>query len=228
MLILLLLSQLTQRVAQANDSLVMRDRALRPNKTAKASVSNHTGFLPCEAFCNNASRSRGFTTIELIIIITILAILAVFAAPRFFSSGVAEQTYQQRLITSLRYMQQRAMHDTRDLGFCYQVNVFGGANSRFGPGSLNYTDTSVPNILQSCIPGVDGSQRADPFTTGSGEMASDNVSITSGNMAIRFNSMGCTLTSGVACSQRYTVDIQGPDRVRKVCVEPQGYIHACD
>ena len=58
-------------------------------------------------------RVRGFTTVELIVVLVLLGILAAYAAPRFTGrGGYAELTVQQDLIQSIRFAQQLAMSRT--------------------------------------------------------------------------------------------------------------------
>ena len=161
---------------------------------------------------------------ELIVIIVLLGILAVSVVPRLQTAGsVVEYTYQTRLISSLRTMQQRAMNDTRD-GFCFQINVNDGASSSFGPPTLNYASA---NIANTCLTTVDSSEEAEHVTATSVEMNADNVTITAGAGTIAFNSLGCPDTGSGFCAASARVELQGGTTVA-VCVEAQGYVHACD
>ncbi len=58
-------------------------------------------------------KSRGFTLIELIIILVIIGILAVSAVPVFFdNSGTQSQVVRQQAMSILRSIQQQAMQNT--------------------------------------------------------------------------------------------------------------------
>ncbi|MBL4631847.1 MAG: prepilin-type N-terminal cleavage/methylation domain-containing protein, partial [Paraglaciecola sp.] len=83
-------------------------------------------------------RHQGFTLIELIVVIILISVLSVSAYSRFSgTSGFSEYTYQARLISALRNMQTRAMHDNRD-GYCFKIN-FNTSTAAFGPPTLRYT-----------------------------------------------------------------------------------------
>lgn len=157
-------------------------------------------------------------------VMALLGVLAVAIAPRFQSTGsVVEYTYQSRLISSLRTMQQRAMNDTRD-NFCFQVNVYSGSSSSFGPPTLRYT---AVNSSLTCATTIDSSEDSQYLVADIDEMNDDGVSITAGAGTIAFNSMGCPNIGLGFCAANTRVEIQGETTVA-VCVESQGYIHACD
>lgn len=175
---------------------------------------------------------RGWTLLELIVVLLVLGILAVMVAPRFGGSdGFAEHAYQARLISALRTMQQRAMQDSRQgdrANICYQVNIAAGANSAFGPPTLNYLDTSLLNVILTCSSTkINEDGDADYISTTSTEMSEAGVQINGSSLKIEFDTMGCTIDSGVSCQFDYRVEIQG-QRALAVCVNPQGYIYACD
>ena len=163
--------------------------------------------------------------LELIIVIIILGILSVSAASRFSgSSGYAEYTYQARLISSLRHMQQRAMQDTR-LGYCFQVN-FLASPAAFGPPTLSY-DTAATG--SSCDGNIDFSN-PDYLRTAPNEMADESV--TFGTLPftyLGFDNLGRPLTdaAGVAnCASGCQLEFVGEETL-SICIESQGYIHAC-
>ncbi|WP_417436147.1 prepilin-type N-terminal cleavage/methylation domain-containing protein [Idiomarina abyssalis] len=66
-------------------------------------------------------KSRGFTLIELIIILVIIGILAVSVSPVFFNnSGTQSQTARLQAMSILRAIQQQAMQDTTQ---AYELEV---------------------------------------------------------------------------------------------------------
>lgn len=169
--------------------------------------------------------------LELVVVLMVLGILAVMVAPRFGGSdGFAEHTYQARLISALRTMQQRAMNDTRNFSQCYQVNIRTGADSAFGPPTLSYQfeSTDIVDIIRTCRTNLLNSDGdAEYLSTSETEMVEAGVQILGNDLKIEFDSMGCTIDSGLSCQEDYRVEIQGQHTLA-VCVEPQGYIHACD
>lgn len=58
-------------------------------------------------------RQTGFTLIELVVVMIMIGILSVTVIPKFFdSNGFEEITHQAELVTKLRSIQLRAMHQT--------------------------------------------------------------------------------------------------------------------
>jgi MSHA pilin protein MshC len=176
-------------------------------------------------------RNIGFTLVELIILIILISILSVTVFSRFSdTSGFSEYTYQARLISALRNMQTRAMHDTRD-EYCFQIN-FDSAAPAFGPPTLNYT---TGDSADTCQTNIDFTN-AEYLTTSATEMTVDEVSLStlssstpSGFSFIAFNSLGqpVTATGELTCSSQCEIILTGESAV-SVCVESQGYIHACE
>ncbi len=171
---------------------------------------------------------EGFTLLELIIVMVLLGVLAVYAIPRFTGSGgYSEFTYQNRLISVLRNMQVRAMQDSRP-NFCHQINFINtGSQAAFGPASTNYT---AGNAAATCATTIDFTAPEFLRTTPN-EISDSNVamSVLDGATAvgtIGFNSFGSPLSSASSCSAGCSVTFTGESAVR-VCIESQGYIHAC-
>jgi MSHA pilin protein MshC len=179
-------------------------------------------------------KNTGFTLVELVIVIILISVLSVSVFSRFSgTSGFSEYTYQARLISALRNMQTRAMHDTR-VEYCFQINFDSAA---FGPPTLTYT-TGAP--ADTCETSIDFTN-ADYLTTSSSEMAEANVSLSTLSNStlsssthpsfnfIAFNSLGQPVDAigELTCSYQCKIILTGESAV-SVCIESQGYIHACE
>ena len=171
---------------------------------------------------------RGFSLVELITVLILVGILSVVAVARFSGSdGFSEYTYQNRLISALRNMQQRAMHDNR-AGFCFQINlVNGAATPAFGPASLNFASGNQAN---TCAAGVDAS--SDFLATNATEIADERLTLTASDGGVStlayigFNGLGQPLTNVANCSSGCTVTFAGTASA-SVCVASEGYVYAC-
>ena len=176
-------------------------------------------------FQHYSNRHTGFTLIELIVIIILISILSVSVFSRFSgTSGFSEYTYQARLVSVLRNMQTRAMHDTRD-NYCFQIN-FDNTSPAFGPPVLNYT---TGNAADTCLTSIDFTNPAY-LATSATEMADAEVSLstlTNFNF-IAFNSLGQPVDAAGAltCDSQCKITLTGKTSV-SICVEPEGYIRAC-
>lgn len=142
---------------------------------------------------------RGFTLVELIVVILIIGILSISIAPRFF--GVA--SYENRkvtdeLLSALRYSQQMAMNRGGDIQLVLAANNFTVQRSDATPlrspdGLFPYTKT-FPNSIA-----------ATPNT-------------------IRYNALGQPVSAvGVPIAVNFTIDINGNPAIT---IEANtGYVH---
>lgn len=173
-------------------------------------------------------RNAGFTLLELIIVIILISSLSVVAYSRFSGkASYAEFTYQARLVSVLRNMQTRAMHDTRE-DYCFQIN-FDRVTPAFGPPMLDYISASATAKEATCETDIEFSN-PDYLTTDATEMTNAEVNLsTLPNIDfIAFNSLGQPVDADgeLTCSARCDIILTGESEV-SVCIEPQGYIHAC-
>ena len=160
--------------------------------------------------------SRGFTLIELVVVILLVAILSIYALPRFFSSADIEPLdYRERLVGLLRLAQLQAMEQ----GPCHKV-LFSGR--QFGIPRQSYTSTSCDASLPAA-----GQSYAAPHFGLTAEEASA-LMLTLGNTPsyIDFDYWGRPLINGALISTTYRLSI-ATDYTLAVCLEPEGYIHAC-
>jgi len=172
-------------------------------------------------------KKTGFTLLELIIVIIIISVLAVSAFSRFSgTSGFAEYTYQARLISALRNMQTRAMHDNRD-GYCFKVNL-DTTDAAFGPPILDYITSTPAAASATCSNSIDFGN-PDYLKTSATEMRDEGVSLTTAPSFdfIDFDGLGRPTKDGADCSASCKITLTGEAAV-SVCIESEGYIHACE
>ncbi|GAC18589.1 MSHA pilin protein MshC [Paraglaciecola arctica BSs20135] len=178
-------------------------------------------------------RYQGFTLIELIVVIILISILSVSVFSRFSgTSGFAEYTYQARLVSALRNMQTRAMHDNRS-DYCFQINLITSTattNAAFGPPILDYITEAPGTADATCSNNIDFSN-PDYLTTSATEMSDEGVGLsTEPNFNfINFDSLGRPVDSDdkLTCNAKCRITLTGESSV-SVCIESQGYIHACE
>jgi prepilin-type N-terminal cleavage/methylation domain len=128
------------------------------------------------------TKYRGFTLIELILVIVLLGVLAVTVAPRFFSaSGYDQIAARDQLIQMLRQAQLQSMNNSAE---CQVVHF---------------------NNNQSWIP-------SDPSLCSV---------VATGEITAAFDIWGRPVSTSAT-----TFTLSGESAV-KVCIEAEGYIHAC-
>jgi prepilin-type N-terminal cleavage/methylation domain-containing protein len=119
--------------------------------------------------------ARGFTLVELVAVIVLIGILAVFIAPRFSGTGTfAERTVRDRMVAIARYAQQRAMTDQTP-NVCYRFHI---QSEQLPPAVQSYgAQRSVGGAAWVFI-GPANSDRENPNNPPDGRIAlADNVTI---------------------------------------------------
>lgn len=158
------------------------------------------------------SKGAGFTLMELVIVIVILAILSATVAPKFFSSnGFSEYAYRTDVIAKLRLIQTRAMQQVNDK--CHQVMV---------------TSTKLGKVKQKtgeniCINPAEFADQAEKRASLVEISSTDNVGFTSTSALFSFDFMGRPLNAG--SNERIDITITG-EQALTVRIESEGYIHA--
>ena len=148
---------------------------------------------------------RGFSIIELVVVIIILGILSATVAPKFFTSkGYSEYAYRSDAISKLRLIQTRAMQ--QGSGGCYQVML---TSSKLG----KVTCDTPPEFVDQA------EQRATVVEISS----DDEVTFSPSGKIFTFDSMGRPQSNSV--NEAITITVNG-DQSLDILIESEGYIHA--
>ncbi|EKO3924457.1 type II secretion system protein [Vibrio metschnikovii] len=154
-------------------------------------------------------RTLGFTLVELIVVILLLAILSAYAASRYSgTSSVAALTTQQEILASLRLTQNRAMQRT---GYCNRWLVTASQAGQISPqavaGSCSATFATVDN---------DASRVEVPSGV--------TLNLSPPDGYLDFDSLG---RAAQCAASPCTVTISSTHDQRQVCINTEGYIYAC-
>ena len=153
------------------------------------------------------SRQKGFTTIELIVVIILIGILAVTIIPKMQSTGGYEEiTYQNETVTKLRSIQLRTMQDTSG-SQCHDVLITGDklgipddSCTSFLDNNLN--STTIVKIIEHAV----------------------NFQYAGGTTPFSFDNLG----RPVNCSSPCQISIVGQEQTLIVAINAQGYIYAAN
>jgi MSHA pilin protein MshC len=159
-----------------------------------------------------AKRARGFTLIELIMVIVILGVLAVFAAPRIFNSGdFNARGFHDETLSLLRYAQKTAVAQRRTVCIALVAGPPATAKLRVASAPADpVCDASLVGPNRNCAGGPTGEQGC--ITAPSGVSFS---TMPTGPATLSFNGLGqptaTSLTiqvanSAVPISQTITVE----------------------
>ncbi|HCM47678.1 MAG TPA: MSHA biogenesis protein MshC [Colwellia sp.] len=170
---------------------------------------------------------RGFTTIELVTVIIIVAILAVNVLPRFDGTASYEaHTHRVQLISALRLTQQRAMQQTNTSnGYCNQL-VFDNDSSvsRYGvPDRVDCNVTTFSGLVPEWQPDATGFEVGNKYQVNFAIHGKANLS------AITFDSMGRPVSNATIvnnCVGGCIINVQSSVETLKIQIEAEGYIHA--
>lgn len=160
----------------------------------------------------NAARAQsGFTLVELIMVIIILGVLAVFAAPRMFDKNDAyARGFHDETLGYLRYAQKTAIAQRRTV--CV---TFGGSNS------ITLTIASNAATFDcSTASALSGPNGAAPVVL----TAKPGVAYTAAPTSFNFNGLGQPITSLGGAQATQTLQVAEVDR--SITVETStGYVH---
>ncbi|OKY24858.1 MULTISPECIES: type II secretion system protein [Thalassotalea] len=158
---------------------------------------------------------QGFTTIEMVVTIIILAIVAVTIVPKWFTSnGYEEMTYQDEIITTLRAVQMRAMQQATD-EHCHTVKV---QAKTIG---LLATDLSTSNNCHASNWQDDARYDLTKEDGPTSVQIDANHEVAFSGADIQFDKMGRPNNCTAPCE----IQIQGSEKTVKVLVNIEGFIY---
>ena len=132
------------------------------------------------------NRARGFTLVELILVIVILGVLAVFAAPRILNTDdFKARGFHDETLSLLRYAQKTAVAQRRSV--CVNLNATGVTMTIFATNPPTGTCSAATVLNPPNTPrggtGLAGTPSAFQFTPLGSTDQSSNVTITITNAA---------------------------------------------
>ena len=152
----------------------------------------------------------GFTLVELIIVIVLLGVLAVVAAPRIFNTGdFNTMGFKDQTLSLLRYAQKVAIAQRRTVCVTFTIST---AQLRIASAA----ETA------SCNTDLTGPQGESPAAV----IAKSGVSYASVPAAVQFNGLGQPFNSvtGAALAVASTITVAGA--ATAITIEPgTGYVH---
>ncbi|PJC85559.1 MSHA biogenesis protein MshC [Vibrio sp. HA2012] len=159
-----------------------------------------------------SQQQTGFTLVELVVVIILLGILSVYAAPRLFGvSGVAAYSVQNELLSSLRLTQIRAMNRS-------------GKCNRWLMSTSRAQQISLDADAGSCDAAFSSTEDATLVDITSEQGVTLSLTSDDASPYLDFDSLGrATQCTGGGCE----ITIRGDDQT-KICIETEGYIHACN
>ena len=168
---------------------------------AQITMRNFNRLLGAESA---SARQRGFTLVELIMVIIIAGILAAVVAPRFFDNDMFQSHgFSDQVQASLRYAQKAAIAQRRNV--CVAMT----------PGDITLTIASASGAASACDTSLVSPTGESPYKINA-PSASILLSYSSANFS--FDALGRTATS-------QTITISGA--TNPIMVEAEtGYVHS--
>jgi MSHA pilin protein MshC len=157
--------------------------------------------------------ARGFTLVELVMVVVILGVLAAYAAPRILNSGdFYSRGFHDETLAYLRYAQKMAVAQRRTV--CV---AFGSGT----PGTVTLTMASTAAATNCTTAGaLAGPKGESPVVL----TARAGVAFVSVPSAFNFDGLGQPITSGGAAQSTQTFQVNGVSNT--ITVETgTGYVH---
>lgn len=161
------------------------------------------------------TQQRGFTLIELIMVIVILGVLAVFAAPRLFNnSDLYAKGFHDESLAYLRYAQKTAIAQRRTVCVSFPSSS-----------SLVLSIASSPETLDCSAPTTMNGPKGDTASATLNARSGSGVTYSTTPAALNFNGLGQPTTSaGVVLLVAQTIQVVGVTNT--ITVEAAtGYVH---
>lgn len=153
---------------------------------------------------------KGFTLIELVVVIILITIMAVSVLPKFFSaSGFEEYSYRDDVITKLRAIQLRSMQQT-NTNSCQSIQA----------------TATIIGLLKPKPSCIDGDYVGDSTTVTIEDDHDVIFTVPSGLSRFSFSSMGrplCGTANSTPCE--IIINVVGKN-VLNIKINQEGYIHA--
>jgi MSHA pilin protein MshC len=160
--------------------------------------------------------SQGFTLIELVMVIVLIGILAVYAAPRLGSlSSYSLTQATSELIEAIRFAQETSMIRVDD-----SLEIVSGGTDKYRVREYNYSSSSTQQTT-SPLTGT------TPFVANSAEWSGITVS----GLSLSFDTRGYPCASVAPCTSPMTstqsITLSVPGDSQTITIEPiTGFVHA--